>query len=526
LVKRVNGSPFGGASMAAFENEILHMQRILDSLPYRIMVVNMDFTIEKVNKTFLREFQLAGKNVIGQNCFKMRYGLDKPCDECGRTCYIEEVKTTGKLITVTQKYMVATRDEECFEIVNTSPIYDDSGNLIQIVESSRDITERVNLEREVDRSKIFFENVIKNSADGIVFLDTKGKILIFNDAMERMTGFSAEDIKEKKHVSSFYDIELGRENMMKMRSNQHGSSGKLNPTSMTITAKNGEKIPVTLSASLITIDGQEVGSVGVFTDMREVFQMRKDLEETQLQLIQADKVASVGRMAAGVAHEINNPLSGVLIYAELLKDELKNNPELKKDAEEIIAQTIRCKKIISELLEFSRQSIGEASYFSLEHLIPLCLNLLLKQAFFHDIEVFTNIEPGLPQVHGDMGQLQQVFTNLFINAAHAMDGKGKLLINASLNTDTNNFVIKISDTGPGIPEQVRDKVFDVFFTTKPVGQGTGLGLSISQNIINLHGGSLTFECPETGGTIFVIELPLEAGEQNKSEASLFIGLDE
>ena len=125
---------------------------------------------------------------------------------------------------------------------------------------------------------------------------------------------------KKGHLASFYDIQVAKENMKKMRSDQFGPYGKLNPTSMTIKTKSGEEIPVTLSASLITIDGKEVGSVGVFTDMREILKIRKELEDANIQLIQSQKIASIGRMAAGVAHEINNPLSGILIYTELLKE--------------------------------------------------------------------------------------------------------------------------------------------------------------------------------------------------------------
>jgi signal transduction histidine kinase len=292
-----------------------------------------------------------------------------------------------------------------------------------------------------------------------------------------------------------------------------------------VTTKEGEEIPVTLTASIITIDNREIGSVGIFTDMREVLKMRKDLEDAHLQLVQSEKIASVGRMAAGVAHEINNPLAGALIYAELLKERLSDDPQCHSDIQEVIHQTLRCKKIVAELLEFSRQSIGQTSSFSLEYLVGQCLNLLVNQALFQNIQVFTEIEPDMPEMVGDIGQLQQVFTNLFINAAHAMEGKGLLKVTADYQPDHSRFVIKVSDTGPGIPVDLRDKIFDIFFTTKPVGKGTGLGLSITQNIVQLHGGTITFECPHGGGTTFLIELPLEFTETPTAEP-VFVGLDE
>ncbi|MCF8083196.1 MAG: hypothetical protein K9M96_08885, partial [Deltaproteobacteria bacterium] len=249
------------------------------------------------------------------------------------------------------------------------------------------------------------------------------------------------------------------------------------------------------------------------------------LEAAHLQLVQSEKIASVGRMAAGVAHEINNPLSGVLIYAELLAESFKEDPDTLRDIQEIIDQTLRCKRIVSELLEFSRQTVGKVSSFQISELVTKCLNVLVNQSAFQDIEVSTDFQPHMPQMVGDMGQLQQVFANLFINAADAMEGKGSLRIKARYDDEKGQFTIWVTDTGPGIPENLRDKIFDIFFTTKPVGKGTGLGLSITENIIKLHGGRVKIDCPAEGGTVFMIELPLGFVEQTQDEP-LFIGLDE
>ena len=509
------------------EKERSHTQLILDSMPYRVMVVNMDMTVYTVNRTFLREFNLTPQQVIGRPCFMARYGLDQPCDEVGRVCYIrshmDEIKEK-KLISTYNEH-VDEKGETHFDVITIAPIYDEQGEVVQILEASRDVTERVKLEREVEKSNTFFQNVIQSTVDGIVVVDTKGNVLIFNEGMERLTGYDAHEIMNRGHLSSFYDIEVAKENMRKMRSDQYGPVGKLNPTSMTVTTKGGEEIPVTLSASIITIDEKEIGSVGVFTDMREVLQMRKDLEEAHLQLVESERIASIGKMAAGVAHEINNPLSGILIYAELLRESLKKDPEQSKDIQEIIDQTLRCKNIVSELLEFSRQSVGKISSFSLEELLTKTLNLLVNQAFFQDISVTKDVAQDLPSIGGDMGQLQQVFTNLFINAADAMDGKGDLHIKAQFESEQNQFVIRVADTGPGIPEALREKIFEIFFTTKPAGKGTGLGLTITRNIIKLHGGDVKIECPPEGGTTFIIELPLGFVEQPEEEP-LFVGLDE
>ncbi len=499
-------------------------QVILDSLPYRIMVVNMDMTIDAVNRTFLKEHGLAYEEAVGRPCYTVRYGLDKPCSDYGRPCSLtdrlEELKEKG-LVSTYLEYK-DEHGETRYDVCTAAPVYNDQGEVHQVLEASRDVTERIRLEGEALRSKTFFEKLIQSIVDGIVVVDTKGNVLIFNEAMEQLTGYSAGEIMKKGHLASFYDIQVAKENMKKMRSDQFGPYGKLNPTSMTIKAKSGEEIPVTLSASLITIDGKEVGSVGVFTDMRGILKIRKELEDANIQLIQSQKIASIGRMAAGVAHEINNPLSGILIYTEILKENLKDKPEVLKDLQEIMDQTLRCKKIASDLLEFSRKSAGKISSFSLDDLITKCLALLINKASFQDIAVTTNIDRNMPNLTADMSQLQQVFTNLFINAADAMEGRGKLQIIANFDRARSLFVIKVADTGPGIPEECRDKIFDIFFTTKPAGIGTGLGLSVSQNILKIHGGSISFDCPPEGGTVFTVELPFSHSGLSPEDA-VFLG---
>jgi len=510
------------------------IQVIMDSLPYRIMVVDMDMTIHTINQTFLKEYGLTYEEVVGRRCYEVRQGLDRPCAESGKACFLteqlEEIKKKG-LISTYQEYR-DEKGETRFDVITVAPIYDGQGEVAQLLEASRDVTERIRLEREVQKSNTFFEKVIQSTVDGIVVVDTKGNVLIFNQGMEQLTGYPAVDIVNTGHVSQFYNMDVAKDNMRKMRSDQYGPLGKLNPTSMTVTTKDGEEIPVTLSASIISIDGKEIGSVGVFTDMREILNMRKELEDANIQLIQSQKIASIGRMAAGIAHEINNPLSAILLYAELLKESLKDQPDHTKDLQEIIDQTLRCKKIVSDLLEFSRKSAGKSASFSLEDLLKKCLALLVNKANFQDITVSEAFEPDMPNMVGDMSQLQQVFTNLFINAADAMEGRGKLKVGAHYDKDRAMFRVTIADTGPGIPPELRDKVFEIFFTTKPVGKGTGLGLSISQNIIKVHGGSFTFECPPEGGTTFIVELPHRSlgGSTDDSvfigEEPVFIGLDE
>ncbi len=293
----------------------------------------------------------------------------------------------------------------------------------------RDLTSRILIERELQKTNAFFTNIIRNSVDGIVVVDTKGVPLIFNEGAERILGYTAEEmIGNAENFRRFYPVEVASEMMRRMRSDEYGPPDKLKTTRMNFINKNGEEVPVNFSATIIRERGEEVGSVGIFSDLREILKVHAELEAAQAQLVHSEKIASLGRMSAGVAHEINNPLAGILIYAELLQRDLAADAAHRENIEVIINQTMRCQQIVHRLLDFSRQSLGERKLFDANEIIRRCVELISHQAFFHDIKVTRELDPFLPQIVGDPGQLQQVFTNLLLNAADAMNGQGGITI--------------------------------------------------------------------------------------------------
>jgi two-component system NtrC family sensor kinase len=160
-------------------------------------------------------------------------------------------------------------------------------------------------------------------------------------------------------------------------------------------------------------------------------------------------------------------------------------------------------------LEFSRQSLGQKTHFDINGIILRCIDLISHQAIFHNIEVKTKLNTELPQIMGDPGQLQQVLTNLLLNAADAMQGQGKITVTSRPNPSHDGIILTLTDTGPGIPPDIQDKIFEPFFTTKAPGKGTGLGLSIVYGVIQRHGGAIELDSAPGGGTTFTIRLPLE-----------------
>jgi len=375
----------------------------------------------------------------------------------------------------------------------------------------RDLTARIKIGRELHKSNTFLQNIIQCSVDGIVVVDTQGNPLMFNEGAERILGFKTEEIVgNRENFFRFYPRKTAVEVMRRLRSPDYGPVDRLHSMQLTFYNKKGEEVPVSFSAALIREGDREVASVGIFSDLREHLKIRRELEESQAQLVQADKIASLGRLAAGVAHEINNPLAGILIYAELLQRDLEEGSPLRVNLEEIISQTLRCKQIVTRLLEFSRQSLGQKTLCDVNEVIRRCVDLIRHQPFFHNIAIIEDLDAELPQIIGDPGQLQQVFTNLLLNAADAMEGQGCITITSRPEALKEGVVLTFTDTGKGIPTEIRDRIFEPFFTTKPPGKGTGLGLSIVFGVIQRHGGAIEAESPPAGGTTFTIRLPLES----------------
>ena len=235
----------------------------------------------------------------------------------------------------------------------------------------------------------------------------------------------------------------------------------------------------------------------------------------ELQLMQAEKMSGIGILAAGVAHEINNPLNSVAGYSEALLRRLRDMPELaedprftdfKKYLEVIIRESYRCKGIIDSLLSFSRKSDGSLSDVDINQLLREVLQLVRHKSRFEKIEIHESFEENIPAVQGDTTGLRQVFLNLTMNALQSIEGAGFVEIITQRTGETVSATI--CDTGCGIPPALMDQIWDPFFTTKDVGKGLGLGLAVTYNIIKKHGGEILVESVQGKGSKFTVRLPV------------------
>jgi two-component system NtrC family sensor kinase len=235
--------------------------------------------------------------------------------------------------------------------------------------------------------------------------------------------------------------------------------------------------------------------------------MVEALQSTQERLVQKEKLASVGQLAAGVAHEINNPLGTVLLYADILYRETpEDDRQQREDLQMIVREATRCKVIVNDLLNFSRQNEVMAQEIDLNELLQELAREVQQQDLYQQVKLLTDLETNLPLIQADPLQLRQVFLNLMNNAAEAMPNSGRLILRTRKGSAAGFVTVQVQDSGTGISEENLNKLFTPFFTTKPIGKGTGLGLAISYGIIKMHRGQISVQSQVGEGTTFTVTL--------------------
>lgn len=257
----------------------------------------------------------------------------------------------------------------------------------------------------------------------------------------------------------------------------------------------------------------EIAQLGeTFNLMASSLKERNDKlkEYTSQQIMKSERLATLGQLAAGVAHEINNPLGAVLMYTHLALEDLEGKNTLRENLEKAVMEASRCKNIVKGLLDFARQTEPKVEESDINDTLERTLSLVENQALLQNVKITKVISTALPKVFMDVGQIQQVFTNIVLNAVEAIKGMGELTIATRMAPDNEHVEVEFTDTGCGISPENREKIFDPFFTTKEVGRGTGLGLAVSHGIIARHKGTIEVKSELGKGTSFIIRLPLRA----------------
>lgn len=384
---------------------------------------------------------------------------------------------------------------------------DEKGRVIGYEGLNIDISERKRMERELKEANEFLMNLIESSVDGIIVTDMKGDILIFNKGAENILGYKAEEVVGKMNIRSIYESGMAKEVMEKMRSPDFGGVGKLTSFPILHRRKDGELIEGDLSASIVYDEnGKEIASIGIFKDLRERLRMERELQKTQQALLQSEKLAAMGRLTSQIAHELNNPIYGIMNTLELLKTEIPPESKRRKILELSLSETQRLAEMLRNMLSFSKPEEEKRRPIKINDLIEGILLVMEKQMKEANIKVTTEFDDEIPEVMASTNQMRQVLLNMLKNAKEAMPKGGTLTVRTG--KEDHHVLVHIQDTGVGIPEEIKDKIFEAFFTTKLKVKGVGLGLSVCYGIVKDHGGEITVESEEGKGTTFTIRLPV------------------
>ena len=352
---------------------------------------------------------------------------------------------------------------------------------------------------ELERMRQFSENILESLNDGLAVLDQDGRVVRWNRPMEELYGVRHEDVVGRA-LDQVFDSQIVR--MLGATPSGRAEGAAYYRVPMTTRHDPPRRLLVNLGTTPLRDSSDEiVGSIVIIEDIST----RVQLEE-QLQI--SEKMASLGLLAAGVAHEVNTPLTGISSYTQMLLEKAPPEDPATKVLEKIERQTFRAAKIVNGLLNLARPAQVDSGPCDVNAVINDVLSLLEHQFRTGSIQVRKELAAAPPLVQGIEHKLQQVFLNLFLNARDAMPSGGWLTI--VTRADHNGAVIEVGDTGSGIPEEALSRIYDPFFTTKEIGKGTGLGLSITYGIVQEHGGTIACDSHVGQGTRFTIRFPLAA----------------
>lgn len=356
---------------------------------------------------------------------------------------------------------------------------------------------------ELDRLRAFNENILESLDDGLLVVDLEDRVLRWNTALEQLYGV-ARDEAARRPLDELFDAPFVEAIRAARRDAPHGTTLSRIPLACRGAAKGRSLLVNAAVVPLRAFDGTATVTVGTIVIVEDITS-RVELEE-QLQI--SEKMASIGLLAAGVAHEVNTPLTGISSFTQMLLDGADPNDHRTQLLEKIERQTFRAAKIVNSLLNLSRPAAAgatEKAPVDLNAVIADVLSLLEHQFEIAKIKVRKELSAQPPVVIGTEHKLQQVFLNLFLNARDAMPKGGWLTI--ATRVEGRQVIAEVSDTGSGIPSEHIARIYDPFFTTKAIGQGTGLGLSISYGIVREHGGVIDCESIVGQGTKFILGLP-------------------
>jgi PAS domain S-box-containing protein len=428
----------------------------------------------------------------------------------------------GSSNTISLEYRVIRPDQKRLWLYSTGVAmrHPRTGRVIRLVGSTGDVTAKKQAEMEMRASETRFRSITEAHPVPVIILRISDGILVYaSPGAETMFGAPLAAMLQRP-ADRFFGHPLDRMTLF----NDLTREAEVNMRELPMMQADGTPIPVALSARLIDYEGRKAAVIGLY-DLTEQKRAEDEIVKQRQALLQNEKMAAMGTLLAGVAHELNNPLSVVVGQASLLQ-ETATDPKTQSRAEKIHKAADRCARIVKNFLALARKREPERAEVAFNSVVEGAIELVAYPMKSDGIELILDLAPDLPPVLADADQLNQVVTNLLINARQAMqatEAPKQVRITSKFLADTGLVLLSIADNGPGVPPNIKSRIFEPFFTTKQAGAGTGIGLSLCVNIIEAHGGTLTLHDTEGGGATFNIRIPASQhveGYQKAEEAPL------
>ncbi|MFO7964982.1 MAG: PAS domain S-box protein [Desulfobacterales bacterium] len=424
-----------------------------------------------------------------------------------RLNFMRLIEKEGRVVDYEVNFKRKTGDT--IPVLLTSHVrYDMEGNIAGYEGIVVDLSHRKKMEKDLKSARDFLNNIIHNSPNAVMASDLNGNIILWNRGAEQIFGYRIEEVTGKMTFSQVFPPGIGKQMMQMMRSSQYGAPGELKQYPI-VFYQNKRFIEGNISASIIFDEnGNEIASVIIFVDLGERLSVERELNKTQQQLLQSEKLVAMGRLTSQIAHEINNPLYGIMNTLELMKTEIRPGNRRRKLLDMSLSETVRLADMIKKMLSFSKPDQEVRDWVDINVLIDEILLLYEKQLFENTIKLKKSLSEEPCPVFASRNQLRQVFLNIISNATDAMIDGGTLTVKTE--ADDQNVRIVFSDTGMGIQKHDLNRIFDAFFTTKDSVKGVGLGLSVCYGFIKDHGGDIKVVSTPGQGSTFTILLPTAA----------------
>ena len=466
---------------------------LFNGISEEILVLDPDFNIKDANKAFLRRHGVRKSEVLGKKCYQIKQRSNAPCSSGGKPCPLARAKETGERVEMPLEYRDGKNErKELFLIMY--PIKLRGKKIRYFMEIARDATEYGTLIRELEASEKRFRAILDTATDAVLSIDGNRKIILFNNAAQRIFGYSREEVLGA-NLSMLIAPKYGDQQTHARKLLEQGESDLVGTTiSLTGLRKNGEEFPIELSLSLLVME-DGIMFTAIIRDVSEHQQLEK-------KLLQSERLAAVGQAVAHVAHEIRNPLMIIGGFSNQIRQRLEDEKDLQR-LDMILEEVRRLEGLVANLGDFTKEYKLVKRPANINSLIKDVIEIMAGVFSLEKYEFKEFLSTEVAEINCDPDKLRQVFINIITNGLQAMSDGGAI----SVSTDKIplGIEVRISDEGTGIPEEDLEHIFEPFYTTRE--SGSGLGLPISYKIVEAHHGDIWAVSSPGKGTSYIIQLP-------------------